>query len=270
MVQTRGQPDNGDPPPPITVTTSTSTSTKRKKKKRGGDGGVQYVRDRTVEQVFQPASVPNHDERPPALLPYASARPPDIQELRPKSASSMSSRSTAFNQGPSPVVLTSIAQPMDLNAVFIRTQQPSTSTTYSQPTSVVAPASTAASFHPLTPNVQARETLDMSMERPSEVGMRQIVKNCVKTAIFKMVKFLDRDTHGFFDVSDKSVCGRLLQLCFHEDLAVYAKEARDWWILVRPWVFNTHMHARNNAIKSMKIAYTGKSTTSLLLSHVCI
>ena len=57
----------------------------------------------------------------------------------------------------------------------------------------------------------------MSLSKKSDVGLRFQVRNCVKVNIFPKVKFLDKDVHGSFDTSDKTVCRTLLDLCFHQE-----------------------------------------------------
>ena len=259
MVQTRGKPPANADGPTMTVTTSTSTYTKRNKR---GEDGVKYRRERVDEVPVKnttnqpPAAI----EQPPSRPQFASVQPPVL--FAPPvlhSYSSMSSKSTINNHNPAQVVVTTLPHHTDLGSVF-RAQS---TNTHSQQGSGMLPESAMScqqvmSIQTLTPRDQKPvPCFDMSLTKQSEQGLRFQVRNCVKEKIFPKVKFLDKDVHGIFDTGDRTVCRTLLDYCFHYERADL-KDARDWWVSARPWVFKTHTDARNNAIKGMKISYTSK------------
>jgi len=97
--------------------------------------------------------------------------------------------------------------------------------------------------------------IDMSMTKPTEMGQRFQVRNCIKEHIFHHVKFLDKDVHGYFDMSLTTVPGNLISYCFKSGIPV--DQAFTFWRTARPWLFKSHTHCRNNYIKGMQNAYMG-------------
>ena len=102
-------------------------------------------------------------------------------------------------------------------------------------------------------------SFNMSMERPTDAGLRFIIRSCVKTVIFPKVKFLDKQAHGYFSQSQQSVCGMLLSHVFQQILK--QEEAMAWWRSWQQVVFRSHNVCRNNCIQAMRNIYLGMSLT---------
>jgi hypothetical protein len=85
-------------------------------------------------------------------------------------------------------------------------------------------------------------------------SQRMMVKECVKTTLFRRLKFFKKDVHGLFDVRSGSVCAMIIENC-----NVSADEADHvWWADMRKLVVATHTDRRNNVIKNMRLRFYGK------------
>ena len=105
--------------------------------------------------------------------------------------------------------------------------------------------------------------IDMSITL-SEKGKRSIIKDNVREKVFRYVKFYNRDRHGFYSNSPKSVCGMLFKFSHMAHLP--PEQLQKHWINdVRKLVIRTISDHRNNCIKAMKHRFKGKCTTYLLL-----
>ena len=81
-------------------------------------------------------------------------------------------------------------------------------------------------------------------------SQRMMVKECVKTTLFRRLKFFRKDVHGLFDVRSGSVCAMIIENC-----NVSADEV--WWADMRKLVIATHTDCRNNVIKNMRLRFYG-------------
>lgn len=84
--------------------------------------------------------------------------------------------------------------------------------------------------------------------------VQEAIRKCIKQKVFRLLKFCDRDIHGCFNESSKSVCGIVLKFCNLKKAAI----AREKWIELRPMVMRAHATHRNNCIKSLQKRYKGK------------
>ena len=105
--------------------------------------------------------------------------------------------------------------------------------------------------------------IDMSITL-TEKGKRSIIKDNVREKVFRYVKFYNRDRHGFYSNSPKSVCGMLFKFSHMAHLP--AEQLQKHWINdVRKLVIRTISDHRNNCIKAMKHRFKGKCINILLL-----
>jgi hypothetical protein len=94
-------------------------------------------------------------------------------------------------------------------------------------------------------------------------SQRMMVKECVKTTLFRRLKFFKKDVHGLFDVRSGSVCAMIIENC-----NVSADEADQvWWADMRKLVVATHTDRRNNVIKNMRLRFYGTCTLQALQQY---
>jgi hypothetical protein len=88
-------------------------------------------------------------------------------------------------------------------------------------------------------------------------SQRMMVRSCVKTTLFRCLKFFKKDLHGLYDLRKGSVlCALLAAEC-----NVTSAEADErWWADMRKLVVCTHTDRCNNVIKNMRLRFRGKCT----------
>jgi hypothetical protein len=97
------------------------------------------------------------------------------------------------------------------------------------------------------------DVTDMTGKMTPE-GRRMLVRACVKTVLFRRLKFFKKELHGMYDQSASSVCGLMIQHC-----NVPLQDATlAWWATMRKVVIATHTDHRNNVIKTMRLRFRGK------------
>ena len=85
------------------------------------------------------------------------------------------------------------------------------------------------------------------------VSQRMMVKECVKTKLFRRLKFFKKDVHGLYDLRNGTVCAMIIANC-----NVEPKDATEaWWADMRKLVVCTHTDRRNNIIKNMHLRFKG-------------
>ena len=96
--------------------------------------------------------------------------------------------------------------------------------------------------------------LNMQLQN-SLVSNRMMVKACVKTTLFRRVKFFIKDMHGLYDLRDGTVCALIIANC-----NVTAAEVDEyWWADMRKLIVATHTDRRNNVIKNIRLRFNGTS-----------
>jgi hypothetical protein len=105
----------------------------------------------------------------------------------------------------------------------------------------------SASFVPTT-----TPPLNMELQN-SSISQRMMVKDCVKTTLFRRVKFFIKDIHGLYDLRDGSVCSLIIANCnvMRADVDQY------WWAEMRKVIVSTHTDRRNNVIKNIRLRFNG-------------
>lgn len=100
--------------------------------------------------------------------------------------------------------------------------------------------------------VPASTPLNMQLQN-SMLAQRMMVKDCVKTTLFRRVKFFIKDLHGLYDVRNGSVCALIIANC-----NVLIADADDyWWAGMRKLIVSTHTDRRNNVIKNIRLRFNG-------------
>ena len=84
-------------------------------------------------------------------------------------------------------------------------------------------------------------------------SQRMMVKECVKTKLFRRLKFFSKDVHGLYDPRNGTVCAMIIANC-----NVTTQDANEsWWADMRKLVVCTHTDRRNNVIKNMHLRFKG-------------
>jgi hypothetical protein len=87
----------------------------------------------------------------------------------------------------------------------------------------------------------------------SIISQRMMVKDCVKTTLFRRVKFFIKDVHGLYDLRDGSVCALIIANCN----VMRANVDEYWWAEMRKVIVSTHTDRRNNVIKNIRLRFNG-------------
>jgi hypothetical protein len=109
----------------------------------------------------------------------------------------------------------------------------------------------------ITPTVLKNHTpivpLNMNLQNTIS-SQRMMVRECVKTKLFRRLKFFKKDVHGLFDRRQGTVCAMIIANCNIE-----AEKADEyWWADMRKLVVCSHTDRRNNVIKNMRLRFRGK------------
>ena len=86
------------------------------------------------------------------------------------------------------------------------------------------------------------------------VSQRMMVRDCVKTKLFRRLKFFKKDVHGLYDRRQGTVCAMIIANCNVEP----DQADEHWWADMRKLVVCTHTDRRNNVIKNMRLRFRGK------------
>ena len=105
----------------------------------------------------------------------------------------------------------------------------------------------STSFALVTP-----QPLNMQLHN-SIISQRMMVKDCVKTTLFRRVKFFIKDVHGLYDLRDGSVCALIIANCN----VMRANVDEYWWAEMRKVIVSTHTDRRNNVIKNIRLRFNG-------------
>ena len=84
-------------------------------------------------------------------------------------------------------------------------------------------------------------------------GRRILVRRCVKTFLFRHLKFFKKDMHGIYDQRKATVCGLVNTSC---NLSP-ADATLEWWATMRQIVLAKHANHRNYVIKTMRLRFRG-------------
>jgi hypothetical protein len=96
------------------------------------------------------------------------------------------------------------------------------------------------------------DVTDMTGHQTPE-GRRMIVRSCVKTVLFRRLKFFQKELHGMYDQSEASVCGLVIK---HSNVP-QQDATLEWWAKMKKVVIATHTDHRNNVIKTMRLRFRG-------------
>jgi hypothetical protein len=92
-------------------------------------------------------------------------------------------------------------------------------------------------------------------------SQRMMVRGCVKTKLFRRLKFFKKDVHGLYDLRQGSVRAFIVAHCN----VTPAEASEIWWADMRKLVVCTHTDRRNNVIKNMRLRFRGKCTSDKYL-----
>ena len=86
-------------------------------------------------------------------------------------------------------------------------------------------------------------------------AQRLMVKHCVKTKLFRHLKFFTKGIHDLYDHRPGSVCAMIIANCnsTHEEATV------TWWSDMSKLVKYTITDHRNNVIKTMRMRFEGEN-----------
>jgi hypothetical protein len=105
-----------------------------------------------------------------------------------------------------------------------------------------------------TPKVEANVTaLNMQLQN-TIVLQRHMVCDCVKTKLFRCLKFFKKDVHGLYNLCNGTVCAMVVANCN----VTTADADKVWWANMRKLVVCTHTDRRNNVIKNIRLRFRGK------------
>ena len=97
-----------------------------------------------------------------------------------------------------------------------------------------------------------QDITDMTGKMTPE-GRHILVCNCVKTVLFRCLKFFNKDLHGIYDHRETTLCGLVIKSCnLSRDDATL-----EWWAIMRKIVIATHKDHQNNVIKAMRLHFRG-------------
>jgi hypothetical protein len=85
-------------------------------------------------------------------------------------------------------------------------------------------------------------------------SQRLVVKDCVRTKLFRRLKFFTEGIHDLYDYRPGSVCAMIIANCN----ATHKEATITWWSDMCKLIKNTLSDHRNNAIKTMRIRFEGK------------
>ena len=112
---------------------------------------------------------------------------------------------------------------------------------------------------PLTPALDSNATaLNMQLQN-TIVSQRHMVRDCVKTKLFRHLKFFKKDVHGLFDLCNGTVCAMIVANCN----VSRADVDKTWWTSMRKLVVCTHTDWRNNVVKNIRLRFRKKSNDYL-------
>jgi hypothetical protein len=106
------------------------------------------------------------------------------------------------------------------------------------------------------PLENAAAPLNMQLQN-TIASQRMMVRGCVKTKLFRRLKFFKKDVHGLYDLRQGSVCAFIVAHCN----VTPAEASEHWWADMRKLVVCTHTDRRNNVIKNMRLRFRGKCTS---------
>jgi hypothetical protein len=81
-----------------------------------------------------------------------------------------------------------------------------------------------------------------------------MVRDCVKTKLFRRLKFFKKDVHGLYNLRNSTVCAMIVGNCN----VSRADADETWWANMRKLVVCTHSDRRNNVIKNVRLRFRGK------------
>jgi hypothetical protein len=86
-------------------------------------------------------------------------------------------------------------------------------------------------------------------------AQRLMVKHCVKTKLFRRLKFFTKGIHDLYDHRPGSVCAMIIANCnaTHEEATV------TWWSDMSKLLKYTITDHRNNVIKTMRMRFEGEN-----------
>lgn len=115
------------------------------------------------------------------------------------------------------------------------------------------PMACHSSIMHMVDHYDSHNALNMRLQNTIK-AQRLMVKNCVRTKLFRRLKFFTKGIHDLYDHRPNSVCAMIIANCnaTHEDATV------TWWAEMSKLIKYTLSDHRNNAIKTMRIRFEGK------------
>jgi hypothetical protein len=111
------------------------------------------------------------------------------------------------------------------------------------------PVSCASNNHVTMHSSSKDMTKDMTSKHLS-----MMIRDCVKTVLFRRLKFYNKLIHGMYDFRASSVMARVIQFCNVEQ----DKATLQWWTPINKMIGNTLTDHRNNVIKTIHHRFDGK------------
>jgi hypothetical protein len=111
------------------------------------------------------------------------------------------------------------------------------------------PVSCASNNHVTMHSSSKDMTKDMTSKH-----LRMMIRDCVKTILFRRLKFYNKLIYGLYDFRASSVMARVIRFCNVEQ----DKVTLEWWTPINKMIGNTLTDHRNNVIKAIHHRFKGK------------
>jgi hypothetical protein len=96
--------------------------------------------------------------------------------------------------------------------------------------------------------------LNMRLQNTNK-AQRLMVKDCVRTKLFRRLKFFTKGIHDLYDHRPGSVCAMIIANCN----ATHEEATATWWSDMSKLIKYTLTDYRNNVIKTMRMRFEGKN-----------
>jgi hypothetical protein len=127
-------------------------------------------------------------------------------------------------------------------------------------------ASQLSASLPRTPALESNATA-LNMQSQNTIVLQcHMVRDCVKTKLFRRLKIFKKDVHGLFNLRDGTVCAMIVA----SRNVSSADVDKTWWANMHKLVVCTHTDLRNNVIKNIRLRFRGKSNYYQILQCHCL
>ena len=144
---------------------------------------------------------------------------------------------------------------MEASANNHETGSPTSSTLWQSGHNTVQPKPIEchSSIMHMVDHYDSNNALNMRLQNTIK-SQRLMVKDCVRTKLFRRLKFFTKGIHDLYDHRPNTVCAMIIANCnaTHEEATV------TWWSDMCKLIKHTLSDHRNNVIKTMRMRFEGK------------